>query len=269
MADYASEGGHWYEADGTPAYEVLGKNGEMRPTTLRDAKKLNLAPSVSGIIKCAAAEGLEKYKRDQILLAAASNPRGETEGVQAYMNRILEISRQHAATARDLGTLIHGHIEKCLKKDYSWDQAYAKHVNTTTAYLGQWCNGLANLSAEKSFGHPLGFGGKVDVHKWGFVADFKTKDFPEPTLKTWPNQHMQLAAYREGLGMPEARCAIIYVSTGVPGLVQLVECTEKELSKGWRLFQKLLAYWQEDKDYRPKPEKEPEDGERERIVSVI
>jgi hypothetical protein len=36
-----------------------------------------------------------------------------------------------------------------------------------------------------------------------FVVDFKTKEFgPEDDLKTWDEQAMQLAAYREGQQAP-------------------------------------------------------------------
>ena len=35
---------HWYSRDGRPAYEVESAKGMMRPTTLRDARKLGLVP---------------------------------------------------------------------------------------------------------------------------------------------------------------------------------------------------------------------------------
>ena len=41
----ASEGTHWYRAeDGAPQYTVKAKNGSDRPTTLGDARKMNLVP---------------------------------------------------------------------------------------------------------------------------------------------------------------------------------------------------------------------------------
>ena len=50
----ASQSGHWYLPDGAPAYEIRGTNGKVRPVTLRDARKLNLLPSVTTIMQCAA-----------------------------------------------------------------------------------------------------------------------------------------------------------------------------------------------------------------------
>ena len=67
---YAKESGHWYEMDGTPRYRIVGKNGKERNTTLADARKLDLLPSVTTIMKEAAKPGLERWKGDQLLLSA-------------------------------------------------------------------------------------------------------------------------------------------------------------------------------------------------------
>ena len=46
----ASESSHWYTREGAPKYTVEAKNGNPRNTTLADARKLNLVPSVTTII---------------------------------------------------------------------------------------------------------------------------------------------------------------------------------------------------------------------------
>ena len=52
---------HWYDKDGSPRYEIEGKNG-LRPTTLRDARKHGWVPSVSTIWKdVVAAPGLVRW----------------------------------------------------------------------------------------------------------------------------------------------------------------------------------------------------------------
>jgi len=56
---------------------------------------------------------------------------------------------------------------------------------------------------------------------------------------------MQLAAYRVGLGLPEAECANVFVSRKVVGLTKIIEWTEKDLQRGWKMFLNLLQYWQE------------------------
>lgn len=257
---YASEAGHWYEPDGTPAYEVIGKNGEPRPTTLRDARKLGLLPSVSGIIDCASAQALESWKRNQLLMTAYDTARQDGETVEDYIRRVTIVRAEQAKIAPDTGTAIHGCIERCLGNQ-PYDQIYMPHVDGALATLAQWCDGLAGLKPEKSFAHRLGYGGKVDVHKEFFVADFKTKAFTSKALPaTYDNHAMQLAAYREGLEMPFARCAIIYVSTEEPGLTHLVEIDEDELARGWNMFCSLLRYWQIKNRYEPETRKELHDA---------
>jgi hypothetical protein len=253
MAEIATEAGHWYLPDNSPFYTIVGKNGKVRNVTLRDARPVNAAPSVSMIMQCAAAPALVNYFKNQVALAAWENPREADEAAQAYMNRILACSREHSETARDKGTAIHGDIEKSLVETV-WIPSPEAHAAIEA--LGKWC-GHGGLYCERSFYHRLGFGGKCDVHKPGFVADFKTKEFTADNLPSvYDNHAMQLAAYREGFNMPNARCAIIYVSTKIPGLTHLVEIDQDELGRGWEMFKTLLSYWKLKNNYYPEPRKE-------------
>jgi hypothetical protein len=251
----ASEGGHWYAQDGTPVYEVPNKSkpGEMRPTTKADARRLNLSPSVSAIARIITAPALEKWKRDQLLSAAADCRRDPFDGDQSWMDQVMDLYIERTTKAMNLGTLIHGCIERAIKLEPIMPeyQIYNPHVKGALKAVEEWC-GMDDLSIEKSFAHPLGYGGRVDIHKKDFVADFKTKEFTENDLpRTWDNHSIQLAAYREGLGMSSARCAIIYVSTSVPGLTHLVELSDEELERGWEIFELQVALWQVVNCYEP------------------
>ena len=79
--NHAKEGGHWYRKDGTPAYTIIGKNGQERNVTLRDARTLDLAPSVTTILAMGYRPGLENWKIDQGILSALTATRidGESE----------------------------------------------------------------------------------------------------------------------------------------------------------------------------------------------
>jgi hypothetical protein len=251
---FASEAGHWYGWDG-PAYEVPNKSkpGQMRPTTLTDARKLDLVPGVSDILKCEYKWALENWKFDQIIGMANANPSEAGEPLPDYCARIKRLWGDEAAKAPDLGSLIHKCIEKHLRGE-TYDQTYRDHVMGALDAVGEWC-GMDGLSVERWFRHHLGYGGKCDIHKKldpfpGFVADFKSKDFGAGELPlAWDNHAMQLAAYREGFGMPKARGAIIYVSTQVAGLTHLVELNQDVLDKGWRMFCALLDYWKAKNDF--------------------
>ena len=60
-----SEKGHWYTLEGKPLYTLVGKNGKERNTNLRDARKLNLVPSVTTILDVAAKPGLVNWQINQ------------------------------------------------------------------------------------------------------------------------------------------------------------------------------------------------------------
>lgn len=233
---FATQGGHWYKADGTPAYEIVGANGRLRNTTVRDARKHNLVPSVTTILRGAAAPGLERWKIGNAIMSALTLARQEGESDESFIYRIVRDSEEQAKKARDKGTEIHGAIERLDRHG-----PYAAHVDAAMAAVSEWA-GMLDWDAERSFASPLGFGGKLDLSAPGYVCDFKTTDKPLADLKTWPDHRRQLAAYRMGLDMPTARCAIVYVHSVNPE-ARLVEIPEEEIQQGWEEFKALLALW--------------------------
>lgn len=246
---HAAESTHWYTRKGEPAYTVAAKDGFQRPTTLRDARKLNLVPSVTTIIRTAAAPGLERWKLDQMMHAALTLPRGATEPEAEWIKRVWTDSQETAKKASERGTAIHAAIQSVYEGIDASGSGYEAHVTGAIVAVEKWWWEFAPLEpkAEAAFASPLGFGGKVDLSGTtgnGVVLDFKTKEFDKDTdLKTWDEHAMQLAAYREGLGMPKARCAIVYVSVTNPGLSKLIEIPEEELARGWECFVYLLGFW--------------------------
>ena len=61
---------------------------------------------------------------------------------------------------------------------------------------------------------------------------------------------MQLAAYRMGLDVPNARCANVFVSVTKPGLVKIVEWTKEDLDRAWGMFAHLKSYWELKNNYK-------------------
>jgi len=250
-----AESTHWYTLDGQPCYEVKAAKGGMRPTTLRDARKLNLVPSVTTIIKMAAAPGLENWKAEQLLMAALTLPRIQDEPESAWLDRVRNDSREQARKAAERGTAIHASLQGYFDKDAAGvNTDHWPYVDGTAKALKNYFS-RGDWFSEQSFAHPLGFGGKCDLYAIcnpQVVCDFKTKEFTADNLpKTWDDYAMQLAAYRHGFGMERARCAIVFVSVSVPGLCHIVELDQTELTKGWNCFKALLEFWQAKNDYRP------------------
>lgn len=239
VKEHLKESGHWYDRQGNPKYTVQGANGRERNTTLRDARKYDLVPSVTTILNVAAKPGLEAWKQQQILLAALTLPKGDEESIDAYAERVLKDSKEQAADARDLGTAIHAKVQD------AFEGGPDNNYSLTVKDLLNRAYGKQDWISEKSFCHPQGFGGKVDLHCKVAVIDIKTKAFGPSDDPVGYDEHlMQLAAYRSGLILPNASCANVFVSTTHPNLVSLYEWTQSDLDRGWKMFEALLTFWQ-------------------------
>jgi hypothetical protein len=245
---HSSESTHWYTRDGDPMYTVPSKkDGTPRNTTLRDARERNLVPSVTTILNIAAKPGLNVWLQEQAILAALTLPRGTEETESAWLKRVVQDSKAQARDAADLGTEIHAAVQGFYEGRKA--SAFPIHVQTCTKAIESHY-GARNWIAERAFAHEMGFGGKVDMHTDGIVIDIKTKDFDDPAKVAGYDEHlMQLAAYRVGLGMPEARCANVFVSRTNADLAVVKEWAEEDLARGWLMFTALLSFWQYKNQY--------------------
>jgi len=242
----ASESNHWYTKDGIPQYTVPSKkDGLPRATTLRDARTMDLVPSVTTILGCAAKPALIAWLQQQVLFAALTLPRRPDEPEKEYIERIISDSKEQGRSAADAGTAIHASIQ-----GFYEDRPTGKHQESVDACTKAITEhfGEAIWISERSFSHEFGFGGKCDLFCAGTinaVVDIKTKEFTDPKKVEGYDEHlMQLAAYRVGLGIPNARCANVFVSRNVPNLVVVKEWSEDDLIRGWKMFLSLLEFWQ-------------------------
>lgn len=248
LPPHPTEAGHWYARNGTPVYTVIGKNGKERPTTLRDAKKLLLVPSVTGIIKMAHSEGLERWKQQQVLLAALTLPRRPHEPDTEFCRRVMEDSTEQTRKASERGTAIHAAIQAHYD-GRPIPEEYAEHVKGAVEAVQTTCGEQA-WGVEKSFAHYYGYGGKLDLSCYHHIVDFKSKEFgPDNPPDTWDEHAMQLAAYRKGLDFPLSQCYIGFVSVTHPGLTVIKQIDAVALARGWRMFRSLLDYWHAKSNY--------------------
>lgn len=261
----SDEGGHWYRRDGSPCYEVPKRGGGMRGINLAWDRGLNLVPSVTTVTSCMAKSALTTWMVKQGILAALTLPRLDGEGDDSFIARVLEDSKQQAKAAAEEGTRIHDACERLFKVGMHSDEPYFKHASAAGDEIARLFPDVNDWVSEKSFAHPLGFGGKVDVHSpsTGIVVDFKSKDgdfteldaYGKPKKLAW-DQHIQLAAYQVGLQIPIGarqdafvQCANIFVSRTHPGAVRSHVWSADEIARGWQTFAAALQLWKILRDY--------------------
>ncbi len=255
--EIASESGHWYLPDGTPFYSIIGKNGNERATTLRDARPVKAAPGVTSVTKCAAKPMLDTWIQKQVMLAALTLPRITGESEEQFCDRILLDSKAQGKAAAERGTALHGAIELYLQGKV-YDLAWEPHVNAVKTAMREIGVDLHGGEAERSFYSPLGYGGKVDWHKRepAIVVDWKSKQRIEDGKDYAFDEHaMQLAACGMGLGLTSQPFFLgrhINVFIGVEDArVSIKEWAPEEIERGWSMFKALLTYWQHSKNYYP------------------
>ena len=247
--------GHWYTKDGQPMHWVPKKDGSgNRATTLADARKLGLLPSVTNILNVLAKPGLQDWITRQAVLAVVTAPDVQGEGLDDKISRVLEIERQQdqeAAAARDRGTQFHDALEQLAKGQtvdsgtLVWIEAAWKHALTIGTPVESEVILVGN-----------GYAGRCDLiirsAETDFVVDFKTAK-KLPTKGSWNEHRLQLAAYAAAwqIGNNErlVKTANLYLSTIETGLFAWWE------NPPWKddlpVFEAALAIWQWQNNYKP------------------
>jgi hypothetical protein len=266
-SSFAEESGHWYTRDGKPAYTIIGANGKERNTTLADARKLGLVPSVSTIMQIEAKPQLIKWLVQQGMMACMTLPRNPGENDTDFMERALEDSKQQTRKAAERGSYLHGLMEQAMRGDVIKPedlQMYFDYIQPVQACINDEFPGYTwavERSAAATLGYgvapTLGYGGKLDLTGTHptlppVVIDYKCKDFkPENKKKLAYVEHVtQLAAYADMLyGPTGVRCLNIFISSTVPGLFEVKEWTQAEITQGRLAFGAMLNLWQIRKEF--------------------
>jgi len=258
---------HAYDREGNPRHSVPYKDkkraGEMRPTTLRDIKENGWLPSVSSILSIMEKKGLDKWKKEQVAIAAAEL-RDQCDLDNAdWIEWVLKGAEANMTKARDLGTEIHGAIEWYLSfLQTNHPVAYhcqdglvplSRHSRCVEAAvaalkeLGVWGQ---PFEAEKTFASNFGYGGTIDFSTDCLIVDFKCLT----TLKKrfdYPDRAAQIAAYQMGRFKKLCRGVNIMIATDDPGSYALREWSLDELEYGWSMFDACFSLWRIVNKYHP------------------
>ena len=257
MKLFSPDSAHWYRRNGVPMHSVPSLKGEPRPTTLRDARKLDLVPSVTNILGVIAKPELTAWLQEQAVLAALTLPRIEGESEDVFAKRVVTDSLTTRDGAADFGTAFHHGAERVAQTLEVDPQDPAA---SWLRYYRDWYQAKAGVLrwTEKVLVHQnLGFAGTADLliehAEHGLtLVDLKTQGV-KPGAKPSPYKSWcyQLAAYRRALGQP-VRCMNLIVNSREcsPPVEHL--WSEDEMEKGWFAFEAAHRLWTIEKNYDPR-----------------
>ena len=217
---FTSESGHWYTQEGEPMYTIIGVNGKERNTNLRDAKLLNLVPSVTTVMDLIAKPSLENWKINQALNSALSLEQEDGESDGSFIYRCKQEAKKPGMEAADLGTKIHAMIERGFL-----GQSTNKPYKAVRKYLDEHYPDETWI-AEDSFCASQGYGGMIDLYsESGIFVDFKTKDNLERVS--------------------------IFVDRKQTDLISCYIWDQESHEKHLAMFNSILTYWKLSKNYDP------------------
>lgn len=262
-----SNDSHWYYIDGKPCYELPKADGKgMKSPTLADARKLNLAPSVTTILKILDKPALRDWLIEQAVLAVLTTPKKPGEADDQFVKRVLQVERvqdQESQVARDMGSEIHDALEKLFSGNPVSDELKPFVMPAYTEIIKR--GKMVSLELPVA---GRGYGGRLDaVQDQGEILmlwDWKTtKKLPDPAKGgSWSEHRLQLSAYAKAyhtknkdadlLKGKRIRTGNVYISSIDPGKFVICEHPDNEwiitFSEG---FFPLLIHWQWMNDYRP------------------
>ena len=250
---------HWYDTSGNPQYEIKRKDGRMRATTLRDARKYGWVPSVTTVMDIVGKPGLEVWKVNKAIESAMTVQRLVGETYEEHAKRILAHSKQESEQAAKRGVRIHNELELFFRKGCihsanmgTYETDIRKICDATKAVLDVNC-GEQGWISEHSFCHQEeGYGGKVDLYSNEWVIDFKTKDSIEDKKQlAYDAMAHQLVGYARGLNGKDRRLANVFISADNPGHVIFHEWPLDKHELYWNVFSSALQLWKHMKNYRP------------------
>jgi hypothetical protein len=244
-------------------HSIIGKNGAERSTTLRDARKLNLLPSVTSILSILAKPGLEAWKQEQAILAALTLPRIAGENDDAFAARVVADMNAQVEKAGDFGTRIHAGIESINSGHTPNDPELApwlEHYATwqRASIVRGVDSGTPLITAAETVVTSDGYAGRLDIvcehaEHGTTLIDFKTQNVKNGKPQFYETWCAQLAAYRAAL--PEklrgVHCLSLVIDSNTPAAPIEKLWTEDELATGLAIFHHARDVWQLQRGYKP------------------
>lgn len=270
---YSGDSCHWYDKDGNPMHEVKSADGKkMVKTTLVQARKLNLYPSVTTCFKLLNKHGVNEWKLDTLLKVVQE--KGITgQGLTAYEFKsiLMKHAEKEMNQGADEGTEIHKVIEKYFMEGETSDNAKHQHIAVQVrGIIASLMEGKRHeVECEKNVVNIYeGYAGCIDLlaisDSQVLLADIKTtseKNYAKYLKKPYIEWGQQLAAYFRTLTNEEyffekGFSIVSIVACRDTGNVDIYRWSSEEIEKCWKMFKNLLGYYQELNNYKPEMVKE-------------
>lgn len=262
---YASEGTRWYRQTGESVQDILAKNGNPRPVTLRDARKPEnqYIPSVTSVISILAKPGLDQWKATQYLSEAFDSALKDPESIKvmprdAWVEGVKDCAEYSMSLAREEGSEVHGQIDRWLLSPVPVSDGLSLHVKAASEALDHLLVSGEHWEVEKTFCafvEGVWVSGKADlvIPEFPMLIDWKTSNKPcdRSALMGYDEHVMQLAAYSMALFGRLVSCENIFLSTSVPGQWQQRNWEISELRRGWEMYKLCFALWTLKNNYLP------------------
>ena len=237
----------WYKNDGTSIETVIGKNGNLRDVTVKDAREMKLVPSVTTVLHILDKPSLSHWKIRNVLEAALTLPKNEGESLDDFLERSIADADTISNNAAKFGTNIHKMINSYMKLNmYSpidkrtedimqpmveWILAHEMKGESELFMINDKCAGTCDF-----IGVMLLDGEYRDV-----IIDFKTqgtkKDQP---CKYYPDHLYQLGGYLYLTGAAKHTLVNVIVSTTEPKRIEHKVWPELDIEHGLVSFKAIL-----------------------------
>ena len=230
-----------------PRHLVQAKNGNMRPTYVSDFRKWLaegklVAPSVTTILGILDKPALVNWKVDKHLEQAFACKIDNYDDYLTEVKRLTELSLDAAPRA---GTDFHKILSDYQAGIFPDNPHERMCADNTYAVIEEFTGFKAShFQSEVSFCKPS-YAGQADLISDNWVIDFKTKQEAskfKPGKMAYDEHRLQLAAYRMGLGKPNARCANVFICLE-DGRVDFQEHLQLDLNKAELIFNHCVEIW--------------------------
>jgi hypothetical protein len=248
------DAGHWYTEKGESAHVVIGKNGNERNTTVADARKMGLLPSVTSVIGIMDKPQLTSWRISVAIESALTLPKSDDESLDDYARRVVEDSKQQTKKAAEHGTRMHEQMEHILlKREHSKDADLQPYIKTFREWAEDnveqtyWCE-KALVGA--------GYAGRCDAYVrlkgiGDAIIDLKNRKVNPKYDPFYDSDCAQLWAYKYASENPKCACVSVVLAANDPETLVIHRWSEDELYEAGIAFQAMLKVWAWSKKYNP------------------